>query len=396
MGYYWEFQATYPTYQPIYMNRIASFLLALMLMMGSLSAIAQITLPPSGNNQKSTVSQFMGMVEVGFTYNSPDVHTPNGDDRRGKIWGQVVPHGLNNFGFGTSTQAPWRAGANENTLFHASHAIEVQGESLPAGTYGFHVITAENGPWTVIFTTDTEAWGSYFYDPANDVLRVEAEPMESSYEEYLTFEFGDRKLESCTAVLAWEDLALPIQLSVPNIHDLYIANLEQELSGQKGFMWQNLATAANYTANYETHLEKGLEWAEAAISRPFIGQPNFVTYGAKASVLTAMGRLEDADAAMQSALELPATTALQIHQYGRQMLSQGQKERALEIFEYNAERHGDAWPVNVGLTRGYAAMGDYKKALKHAKKAQEQAPDELNRNSLASMIEKLSNGEDIN
>ena len=52
-------------------------------MLGAVAAQAQFTgptVPPSGANQKASVSQWLGIVEVNITYNSPDVHAPNGDD----------------------------------------------------------------------------------------------------------------------------------------------------------------------------------------------------------------------------------------------------------------------------------------------------------------------------
>ena len=39
---------------------------------------AQLTLPPSGDNQKSVVTQYMGMVGITINYSSPDVHGLNG------------------------------------------------------------------------------------------------------------------------------------------------------------------------------------------------------------------------------------------------------------------------------------------------------------------------------
>ena len=72
-------------------------------------AFAQsVTLPPSGDNQKSSVSQWIGLVEVNVTYNSPDITAPDGTtDRRGKIWGQLVPWGWGTESFGTcGTRCP--------------------------------------------------------------------------------------------------------------------------------------------------------------------------------------------------------------------------------------------------------------------------------------------------
>jgi Tfp pilus assembly protein PilF len=64
----------------------------------------------------------------------------------------------------------------------------------------------------------------------------------------------------------------------------------------------------------------------------------------------------------------------------------------MKIFRMNAEKHRDAWPVHVGLARGYAAMGDPAKALEHARRALPQAPDALNRQSLEAMVRSLESG----
>jgi tetratricopeptide (TPR) repeat protein len=85
-----------------------------------------------------------------------------------------------------------------------------------------------------------------------------------------------------------------------------------------------------------------------------------------------------------------------LHQAGRQLLAQGKKDEALKVFELNAKRHPNAWPVNVGLARGYSAVGRYKDALKHAKLALAQAPDDQNKKTLAEGIKKLEAGKDMN
>ena len=59
------------------------------------------------------------------------------------------------------------------------------------------------------------------------------------------------------------------------------------------------------------------------------------------------------------------------------------------MFELNAKRHPNAWPVNVGLARGYAAVGRTEEALKYAKLAVAQAPDEVNKKNLKKMVEDL-------
>ena len=78
------------------------------------------------------------------------------------------------------------------------------------------------------------------------------------------------------------------------------------------------------------------------------------------------------------------------------MIAQGDAEMALVVFEANQKRFGGAWPTEVGMARGLSATGNYEQAIKHAEIALGQAPDQLNKNSLAKMIESLKEGNDVN
>ena len=144
-------------------------LLVLVLFPAAVPAFAELTLPPSGDNQRATVTQQIGPVVVSVEYSSPRV-TLKGDNRRGKIWGQLVPYGLTKLA-PDCPQCPWRAGANENTIFTASRDVKVQGQTLPAGKYGLHMMPGKE-QFTVIFSKNSTAWGSYSYDAKEDALRV--------------------------------------------------------------------------------------------------------------------------------------------------------------------------------------------------------------------------------
>ena len=358
-----------------------------------------VTSPPSGGNQKASVSQYIGLVKITIDYSSPDVTGANGKSREGQIWGQLVPHGLTNLGFGSSTAAPWRAGANENTVFTVSHDVQVEGKTLKAGSYGLHMITQPEGQkWTVIFSNNSTAWGSFFYDDSEDALRVDVMPVKNEFTEWLSYTFTDRQVTSCVANLSWENLRVPFQISAPNNNDLYVNNMRRELQSNAGFNFQGWATAANFCARNKINLEEALQWADNAINLPFVGQKNFFTLQTKATVLTAMERTDDAIAVMEEAIHHPTAGVFQIHTFGRQLIAQGQPQKALEIFEYNAEKHPNTWPVHLGLARGYSALGEYKKALKHAKIAQGNVPegDTLNAGGVATIIEKLGKNEDVN
>lgn len=367
------------------------------LLLSTFCSFAQLTQPPSGDNQKSVTTQYIGsLAHVTVTYNSPDVHAPNGEDRSGKIWGQLEPYGLNDPGFGTSKAAPWRAGANENTTFEFSHDVTIQGKPLKAGKYGFHIILSENGPWTLIFSNNSAAWGSYFYNDKEDALRVEATPEASEYHEWLTYEFIDRKPESTTVALMWDKIKLPFKIEVPNMKQLYVNQMRGELQNDIGFDHRNWATAAAWCAENEVNLDEALTWADYAISGAFIGQEEFQTLQTKAMVLRKLKRVPEAQQVMEKAIKLPTADVQAIHAYGRQLMAADQKKKALEVFEYNHQRYNGAWPTNVGLARAYSANGIYDKALKHAQLALPQATDDVNKKFLTEAIEKLKKKQDIN
>ncbi|HTT60966.1 MAG TPA: DUF2911 domain-containing protein [Bryobacteraceae bacterium] len=374
------------------MRTLLQFSLALSLS-GSLCAqYPALTLPPSGKNQKASVTQFIGPVKVTIDYSSPAVHGPSGkDDRRGKIWGKLVPYGMTDLGFMGGKLSPWRGGANENTVFEVSDPVSIEGQPLAAGRYGLHFIP-EADEWTVIFSKDSSAWGSFFYDEKQDALRVKVKPTKHEYREWLTYDFTTRHPAEATVEMQWEDLAVPIDIKVDNINEIYVTKLQQELTGAAGFSPQAYDAAAQFCVQADVHLEEALHWADLAINTPFVGQSNFDTLSTKALVLSKMGREADSEALMQTAVHDPSATAFQIHQYGRQLLAAKKNQEALDIFKLNAERNGDKWPVNVGLARGYMAVGDYKKALEYAQKAAAQAPDPVNKKNLEAMAQSLSEG----
>ncbi|MGE5235798.1 MAG: DUF2911 domain-containing protein [Acidobacteriota bacterium] len=370
--------------------RLAAVVAAAVLAAPSGVRAQSVTLPPDGGNQKASVSQWIGLVEVSITYNSPKVTAPDGTDRTGKIWGQLVPYGMADLGFGTcGDQCPWRAGANENTVFRVSHDVKVEGRLLPAGSYGLHMIA---GPeeWTIIFSKNSTSWGSFFYSPAEDALRVKVKPRKCEYHHWLTYEFPERKLSQATAALKWEYLEVPWTVTVDDATGLSVDNLRRELRSPPGFNWQGWEQAARFCLDNKTNLKEAMVWAQNAVSLPYIGQENFATLRTLADLQAANGLSAESEKTLQTALEHPTARPIDLHQYGRQLLALGEKERALRVFELNARRYPNVWPVNVGLARGYAAVGRTKEALKYARLALAQAPDETNRANLQKMVAELA------
>jgi len=355
----------------------------------------ELTTPPSGDNQKSKVTQCIGSVEVSISYSSPDVHGPNGEDRTGKIWGEVAHYGFIDQNFGTSKAAPWRAGANENTIFTVSHDVKIEGKELKAGTYGLFLVVSKEGPYTWIFSKNSSSWGSYFYDSKEDALRVEVSPMDAPHKEWLTYGFDDRLPSSATAYLRWEKKRIPFKIEVPNMNEIYVAKMRQELRGRIGFRQENWITAAQFCVRNKINLEEALTWVNMSVSNPFIGVENFTTLQTRSMVLEALGREAEANAEMDKAIKHPTATVNMIHQYGRSLLTAGKNDKAMEIFKYNALKNpNDKFTPNVGLARGYTALGDKKNAIKHWELAMKNLPEEQKGNVAfyESEIKKLKDG----
>lgn len=358
-------------------------------------AFAQITLPPNGDNQKSSVSQWIGPVKVTIEYNSPNVHAPNGADRTDHIWGELVHFGMIDQGFGTSKAAPWRAGSNQNTTISFSHPVKIEGKDLAAGTYGLFLEVAKDGPWTWIFSKNSTSWGSYFYNPAEDALRVSANAVEAPYTEYLAYGFDDRQLTATTAYLQWEKKKIAMKIEVPNVNDLYVQTIRQELRNSPGFDVRNYMAAAAFCARNKTNLEEALTWADFALAPANGGEENFLGLSTKAQVLAAMGKGPEANLLMDKAIKHPSAHMTDIHQYGRTLIGMGQNQKALEVFQYNAKTHPEEkFTTFVGLARGYTAVGNKKEAIKNWEVALKNIPagQEGNRGVWESELKKLKEG----
>lgn len=365
-------------------STIPGIMLICMVLVHAVATSQLLDLPRA--SQMAGVSQRIGITDINISYSRPNVA-----DR--PVWGALVPYGMNNLGFGTSLESPWRAGANENTVISFSSPVSVEGQPLDAGSYGLHMVILEDGKATVIFSNNHTSWGSYFYDPSEDALRVEVETKEIPHTEHLTYLFTGVEANSVTASLNWEKKQVPFTISA-DVKELVLEDIRKKMKDSPGFSRQTWEQAANFSINNGGDPEEALTWINAAIEGQFFSQKTFNNLQLKAQILVKLGRGEEAAALMKESL--PLGTVFEVHQYGRQLITQGQPNEALEVFKWNSSAHKDTWPVDYGLARGYSATGDYKKALKHLKVAAGRAPDQLNKDTIAGNLKKLEMGEDIN
>lgn len=351
---------------------------------------AQMDVPPSGGNPRAMVSEEVGITSITIKYSRPDVNK-----REGKIYGNgnLVPYGFNSNSFITNKNtAPWRAGANENTTITFEHDVKVEGKNLKAGTYGLHMALAADNA-TLIFSTQSDAWGSFYYEEKNDALRVDVKPaaLDKSVE-WLKYEFIEHKEKHCVVAMQWEKLSIPFKVEV-DVDNIVIARLREQITSQKGFNSTNMLQAAQYCLNKNINLEEALQWSIRAING-FQGQKSFITLRNLANAYDKLNRTTQADSTMDEALTI--ATANQYTAYGRQLITAKRVDRAMEIFKASEKRYGDVWGVNNGLMSSYSARGDLKNALKYAEKALAQAPNDASKKQTEDYIKQLKDGKDIN
>lgn len=332
------------------------YALAALLVVGigdQLLAQAGIT-QPFAASPAAKVSQTIGISKVTIKYSRPAV-------KGREIYGtNLVHYGYKNLGYGTSDAAPWRAGANENTTITFSHQATVEGQPIPAGTYGLFMAINEDGTADVIFSRNHSSWGSYFYDPAEDQLKVTVASQEIPDTERLTFDFVDIDDQSAVAVLDWEKKRFPFEIGF-DVHEIVLANARDELRGMKGFSWQGPVSAANYCLQNKINMEEGMQWADQALNNT----RNFNTVFVKAGLTEAMGN--DAEALYDEAAGLASKNEL--NYLGYQLMGAGKLDKALEYFKTNLKRNPEDPNMYDSLAECYKNRGEDKEAIKNFKKS---------------------------
>lgn len=315
---------------------------------------SQVTTPriPS---PAASISQTIGISTINIQYSRPQV---NGR----VVWGNLVPYGLNIQSFGLQNKAPWRAGANENTVITFSHDAKVENKTVPAGSYGLFYVINEDNSAEVILSKDYRSWGSFFYDPAHDLLRANIKTRAIPHTERLTYDFIALEKNSTELVLNWEKKQFPIKIEF-NVDDIVMANITEELKGSIGFGWQGYATAAGYSLQNKVNLDQGLKWADIAVSR----NRSFATLNTKSDILNELGKTEEAKKIKAEAIAIANES--DINTYGYQLLAIGKTDEAVEILKLNTERFpasANAWD---SLGEAYALKGDKTNAIKYFKKS---------------------------
>lgn len=339
--------------------RVASFVF--LFPFAAAAQVPGLTAPEA--SPEAAVSQTIGMTTLEVAYHRP---ATNGRP----VWGTLVPYG-----------EVWRAGANENTTVSFSTPVSVNGTQIPAGTYGLHMIPTQ-AEWTVIFSRESGAWGSFSYDPKEDVARVTVKPEPAPHQERLGYTFDDPTADSTVLAMRWETTRVPIPIRI-DLARTVLDEYKAQLRGLPRFGWQGWSQIANWAAQNDIDLDDALAWADRSIGM----NRNFTNLRTKAFVLRKKGDTAGADALTKDALSI--ATEVEVNAYGYQLLGQRKVDEALAMFAKNVKDHPASWNAHDSLAEAYALKGDRKKALEHYTRAMSLTTADIQKTRIAAVIEQL-------
>ena len=352
------------------------FLFTALVVLATAPTWAQNVTTPRTPSPAASVSQTIGISTVTVKYSRPSI-------KNRVVWGELVPYGWNVQQFGTANPAPWRAGANENTVIEFSHAAKVEGQAVPAGKYGFFLVINKDDSGEVILSKDYLSWGNFFYNPEHDLLRAKIQLREHPATEMLTYEFINDTRTSAELVLNWEKKQFPVKIEFA-VDDIVMANAEAELNGAIGFQWQAYNSAANYALQNNVNLDKAMTWVEQSLAR---GGNNFATLNLKANLLRKAGKTAEADKIVAGALVVANENDL--NNYGYNLLNQGLNDKAIEILTMNTQRYPKSANAWDSLGEAYAIKGDKKNAITNFKKSLTLNPNDLTKANSEKFLKQL-------
>lgn len=320
-------------------------------------------------SQHARAMQRIGMTDITIDYHRPLV-------RGRKIFGGLQAYGQ-----------VWRAGANYNTTIEFSDPVTIEGQPLPKGVYGLHLIPGETS-WIVIFSRNSTSWGSFTYDIAEDALRVTVKQQTIENHEALSYDFDDPKPNSAVITMRWEKVAVPFKVEV-NTPAIVTQSLQNQLRSRVQFEWLAWEEAADYLLNNKLSAEEAAKYADRSIEI----EDRFENEITKAQALSVLGRKDEALAAHDKAVAIGSQ--LQLHAFGRGLQAQGRPDEALELFRINIKKDPNSWVGHNDAARIAVAKGDFDTAVKEMKLAVTAAPESLKAQHV-DLVRRLENKEDIN
>jgi hypothetical protein len=240
------------------------------LMLSASLSYGQIQTPAASPATK--VSTTVGLTDVSLEYSRPGV---KGRDR--KIFGGLVPYG-----------EVWRTGANQATKVTFGDSVKIKDQWLPGGTYALYTIPAQ-GEWTVVFSRNTELWGSMGYSDSDDALRVTIKPTAMTEPvETFTIDFANYTNNGANLNIMWDFTKVSVPLET-EVDSKVMAQIKQTMAKPQEKAGPYYA-AANYYYRNGKDKNQALQWIDQAIEK----EDRYFYQYMKALILTDLNRPKEA------------------------------------------------------------------------------------------------------
>lgn len=348
------------------LNKMRTTLITILLVLGAAASKAQfhtLKIPQPSNHVRET--QTLGVTDITIDYSSPATRGRDVWNDRG-----IIPY--------NAEPIAWRAGANMATTLSFSTDVMIEGKSLKAGTYGFHIVPNDDG-FKLIFTDVHQQWGSYYLDLERDItLSVDVSSKASDFSEKLDYEFLNWGENEVTVGLEWADQRIPFKISV-DLNKTVIESFRSELRGVNTYRWEAWNDAANWCLNHNTNLEEALTWAERSIYggyNGFAANSNLANNGTRIRILERLEKEDEMKSAIDEAIKLPATPN-EANNFSILLIQMQQYDAAEEFLTKAIKSYPEAWFLNLnyGLTKYF--QGNARIALKVIDEVMEAAPENV-------------------
>lgn len=187
---------------------LTATILFLIIAVNAQSSLEDFIIPRT--NSKAIIHQTIASTQIEITYNRPN-------RRNRKIFGNLVPY-----------DKIWRTGSDEATELYFNTPINLAGNPVDSGKYELFTIPGKN-EWEIILQKNHNQWGSYKYNPENDVVRFVVTPIERSENiETFTISLDDIGSDYGVLNISWENIVVPIEIKI-DLKRTVIPKLEKAL-----------------------------------------------------------------------------------------------------------------------------------------------------------------------
>lgn len=194
----------------------------------------------------TTIKQTVGLTNFELTYSRPSL--------RGRdMHKEIIPYG-----------APWRFGANKNTVITFDTPVVIESVPVTAGTYAIFAVP-NKGDWMFVLYKDAENWGM----PAElDKEKIAAEIKAKSIQtkdkvETFTISFDQlNDVNKFTLNVAWENTRVPLTVELPTAK-LAEQSIKETLDGKPTH--SDYFRAGMYYLGSDKNLDMAAEYLATAV-----------------------------------------------------------------------------------------------------------------------------------